>query len=181
MQLRSFTTSYDLSRPATILYEQHDSLRTATTLYEQLWSFTNTELRPFTNSCDPLRTATTLHEQLQLFTNSCCDPSRTATTLYEQLWSFTNSYNSLRTAVILYEQLQLFTNSCDPLRTAPTVTRHCNQLQIPKYRKSICQQSFLYRATKIWNSLSGEHREIKSLKVFKNSVKRMLLDNWLKV
>ena len=60
-------------------------------------------------------------------------------------------------------------------------TRHCNQLQIPKYRKSICQQSFLYRATKIWNSLSGEHREIKSLKVFKNSVKRMLLDNWLKV
>ena len=63
--------------------------------------------------------------------------------------------------------------------TPETHVTDCSNLETPKCRTATSQQSFIYRATKLWNSLPAELKEIKSVKVFKNSLKRTLLENWL--
>ena len=46
-------------------------------------------------------------------------------------------------------------------------TRSRNQLDIPRCRISTGQRSFVYRGTKLWNSLSYDVRTAKCPKVFK--------------
>ena len=58
-------------------------------------------------------------------------------------------------------------------------TRSSYQVHVPFARTSSYQNSFFIRASKAWNSLPKEQTEIKSVKVFKNSINRTLLTKWL--
>ena len=59
-------------------------------------------------------------------------------------------------------------------------TRNGKDLQIPKCRTVTAQQCFSYRGVKLWNSIPTELKDKKSLKLFKTSLKRSLLERWLK-
>ena len=44
-------------------------------------------------------------------------------------------------------------------------TRYCSNLEIPKCRTATSQQSFIYRATKLWNYFPAELKAIKYVSV----------------
>ena len=54
-------------------------------------------------------------------------------------------------------------------------TRHRELFYIPQERLEICRQSFLNKGISLWNDLDVEVKNIKTLKSFKNAIKRMLL------
>ena len=87
-------------------------------------------------------------------------------------------FNDLSKFLLLNAQMytSMFINQVD---VHAHITRYCSNLQITKCRTNTSQQSFIYRVTKLWNSLPTELKEIKAVKVFKNSLKRTLLENWL--
>jgi hypothetical protein len=60
------------------------------------------------------------------------------------------------------------------------LTRNNNyQIQIPLCKTASGQRSFRYRAAKLWNNLEDSTKDIKSLKLFKKTVKAKILDNFL--
>ena len=59
-------------------------------------------------------------------------------------------------------------------------TRNANNLNPPKCRTALAQQSFSYRGVAVWNSLPTEIRNLSSLNTFKRSMRNFLLSSWLK-
>ena len=61
-------------------------------------------------------------------------------------------------------------------------TRQYNNLYLPQYKKSVCQQTNSYFGVKIWNDLHQTIRSIKSFTKFKITIiKKILLSTNLKV
>lgn len=60
------------------------------------------------------------------------------------------------------------------------VTRHiaAGQLNIPLFQKSKCQHSFIYNASKIWNSVPDAVKESLSVKEFKKQYKKYLVGSF---
>ena len=57
-------------------------------------------------------------------------------------------------------------------------TRHQDDLILPRYNRSRSQTSWMYQGIRLWNSLPNETKLIERGGPFKNSMKRMLLDNY---
>ena len=49
-------------------------------------------------------------------------------------------------------------------------------LNIPFFRKSKCQNSFIFQAISVWNKLPQEFKEIKNFYSFKKKVKRIFVN-----
>ena len=56
-------------------------------------------------------------------------------------------------------------------------TRHRELFYVPRERLEICRKSFLNKGISLWNEISTEARNLKTLKSFKLIIKNMLLDN----
>ena len=57
-------------------------------------------------------------------------------------------------------------------------TRHQDDLILPRYNRSRSQTSWMYQGICLWNSLPNEIKLIERAGPFKNSMKRMLLENY---
>ena len=53
-------------------------------------------------------------------------------------------------------------------------TRHCRDLQIPRYRIGFAKKGFHYSALKAWNDIPAELRELPTLNSFKQQLKTYL-------
>ena len=57
-------------------------------------------------------------------------------------------------------------------------TRNRNNLIIPRFRRTRSQSSWMYQGICMWNSLPEQTKDISSLNVFKNNIKRTILDSY---
>lgn len=55
-------------------------------------------------------------------------------------------------------------------------TRYKDELDVPLYRTAVGQRSFLFRATKLWNELPDIVKDTTSIKIFKSTVKNILVE-----
>ena len=53
-------------------------------------------------------------------------------------------------------------------------TRHCRDLQIPRYRTEFAKKGFHYSALKAWNDTPAELHELPTLNSFKKQLKTYL-------
>ena len=53
-------------------------------------------------------------------------------------------------------------------------TRHCRDLQIPRYRTEFAKKGFHYSALKAWNDLPAKLRELPTQNSFKKQLKTYL-------
>ena len=56
-------------------------------------------------------------------------------------------------------------------------TRHRELFYVPRERLEICRKSFLNKGISLWNAISTEAKNLKTLKSFKLTIKNMLLEN----
>ena len=66
----------------------------------------------------------------------------------------------------------IFLKTCD---NRSCQTRQSNNLYLPLYKRSVCQQTISFFGVKIWNDLPQTIRSIKSFKKFKITLKKFLL------
>ena len=55
-------------------------------------------------------------------------------------------------------------------------TRHADDCHIPHKSTTLGQYSLAFQGPKIWNGIDSETRNIKSFNIFKNIIKRSLID-----
>ena len=55
-------------------------------------------------------------------------------------------------------------------------TRYKDELDVPLYRTAVGQRSFSFRATKLWNNLPDSVKDTASTKIFKSTVKNILVE-----
>ena len=55
-------------------------------------------------------------------------------------------------------------------------TRHADDCHLPRKSTTLGQYSLAFQGPKIWNSIDIKTRKIKSFNMFKNNIKRSILD-----
>ncbi|KAL9974054.1 hypothetical protein ACROYT_G011045 [Oculina patagonica] len=58
-------------------------------------------------------------------------------------------------------------------------TRHRNKLDVPLFKIATGQQSFIFRATRLWNELPRTLTDVNSLSIFKDAIKRRAWKNFI--
>ena len=58
-------------------------------------------------------------------------------------------------------------------------TRNKDYLNVPSYQSAAGQRTFLYRVTKLWNSLPREVTPVDSLRTFKKKLREFLFESFL--
>ena len=57
-------------------------------------------------------------------------------------------------------------------------TRYKDELDVPLYRTVVGQRSFSFRTTKLWNNLLDSVKDTASIKIFKSTVKNILVEEF---
>ena len=84
----------------------------------------------------------------------------------------------------MFKTLHMCQNNCIYLRLLTHnschdhITRNNHKLLLPRYRRCMSQNSFLFRAAKLWNDLPKSLHDVCSLNVFKRLMKDHYLNNY---
>ena len=81
----------------------------------------------------------------------------------------------LRILTFMYNNKNLFSTNSD---IHPHLTRHRNDIVLPRYRRARSQSSWMYQGAIIWNNLTGNLKALNTIGIFKSNIKRLALDNY---